>query len=219
MNGRKQACQARGLCGFFWQITNFHVATAILYRLKQKALSVFTCIVIGVASLSAQPESLPPSPSAKAKAACLINFAKYIEWPAGAVLEATNPVTIGVLGNSPVADVLEQAVAAQSFGKREIRIRRTSQVRELRGCQIVYISGVAAEHVPDLLAELRDCPTLTVGELPQFLEKGMIIFVSEHGSVRFDVNLANVEPVGLKISARMLATARKVYPAAGTAKP
>ena len=194
------------------------MATTTFNGLKRKVFLVLACGSLGAVSLSAQekPDS-PPSPET-AKAACLVSFAKYIEWPGNGVLEATNPIIIGVLGRSSVADVLEKAVADQLVGRHKVMVRRATRVRELRDCQIIYISGVERGRLPGVLSELKDCPALTVGELPQFLDKGMIIFVSENGTVRFDVNLANVDPVGLKISARMLAAARKVYPAAGTPK-
>jgi YfiR/HmsC-like len=185
---------------------------------KRGAFLVFVAFSVGIANLSAQPKPFSPPPTTKAKADCLVSFAKYVEWPTGDVLDATNPIIIGVLGRNPVADVLEKTVASQSVGKRKVTVRQANEVRELRDCQIIYISGVERANLPAVLSELSDCPALTVGELPQFLERGMIIFVSVRDSVRFDVNLANVEPAGLKISARMLAAARKVYPAPGTPK-
>ena len=49
------------------------------------------------------------------KAAFLLNFAKYTEWPPGGFIAANSPVRIGILGEDPFGEIMEATVKGVWF--------------------------------------------------------------------------------------------------------
>jgi hypothetical protein len=176
--------------------------------------SACLCLCLIAAPVLAQD----PKPGSSAlerevKAAYLFNFAKYVEWPPAAFPDAGAPIMIGVLGRDPFGELLEQTIAGRSIGKRKVLVQRSERIRDLKNSHILFVSSSERERLSRLPAELKGSWALTVGEMPRFLEYGMVHFVIDNAVVRFDVNLDNAQRAGLKISARMLASARKVWSA------
>jgi len=159
------------------------------------------------------PAALPPSLEYKVKAAYLFNFAKYVEWPARAFPGEDAPIVIGILGQVPFDSVMEETIAGRQIGKRRVVVRRSKRAEDLRDAHVLFIGVSERERLTRILTVLKGRSVLTVSEMPRFcLNGGMVAFVLEREVVRFDVNLDNAEQAGLKISARMLATARVVQP-------
>jgi hypothetical protein len=149
----------------------------------------------------------------KVKAAYLFNFTKYVEWPSSAFEKSEAPILIGILGQDPFGEVMEDTVADRRVGKRSVEVRRSRRIDELRNCHVIFICATEREKLARILGTLRGTYALTVSEIPQFCNSGgMVSFLLEKGVVRFDINLENAEQAGLKISARMLMTARNVLP-------
>src|SRR6185295_7141296 len=61
---------------------------------------------------AADPSALPEF---QVKAAFLINFPKYVDWPAEAFAETNSPIVIAVLGESKVTDELEKGIAGRTI--------------------------------------------------------------------------------------------------------
>jgi hypothetical protein len=78
-------------------------------------------------------------------------------------------------------------------------------VKEIRGCQVLYISSSEKKDIVQLLSTLKGASVLTVGEMAQFAARGgMIQFSLEEKQVRFDINLEEASQAGLKISSKLL---------------
>ena len=45
------------------------------------------------------------------KAACLLNFVHYIQWPASGLPTSESTFTVGILGDDPFGNILEQMFA------------------------------------------------------------------------------------------------------------
>jgi hypothetical protein len=166
------------------------------------ALLAGTCLAL------ARPASAEePSLEYKVKAAFLYNFAKFIEWPA----EDTGPLTIAVLGKDPFGSALEQLVRGNTVRNRALVLKHYADVQDLEACHILFISASEAQHLGRILEQLRSAPVLTVSELPLFMELGGIIHFSlEQNKVRFQINLDAAERARLKISSKLLQSA-KIY--------
>jgi hypothetical protein len=145
------------------------------------------------------------------KAAFLLNFAKYVEWPAAVLPSPMTPLEVCVLGNDPFGDLLHTLVKARSTNERPILLRRPGTVMAARECQIVFINHASPVALRRDLAQLRDSPVLTVGESPHFLAAGGIVaFRLEENRVRLTVDLSAARRAQLKISSRLLALAEVV---------
>jgi len=143
------------------------------------------------------------------KAAFLLNFTKFIEWPPTAFADSGSPFAICILGKDPFGQALDGILQGEAVGRRKLTIERISQPPAPQTCQLIFIS-VGAADFPKVLGSLGP-GILTVGEGEGFVRGGgMIGFVIDHRRVRFDINSSAAEGAGLKLSSKLLAVARSI---------
>ncbi len=145
------------------------------------------------------------------KAAFLYNFTKFIEWPAARFANDASPVVIGVLGKNPFGDELESVVKGRTVKGRDIVVKLLASADEAPAVHILF---VPAGEEPRLAATdaWRKIAVVVVGESPRFAPLGgAITFKPEADKVRFAIDLAAAESVGLKISAQLLKLAVEVH--------
>lgn len=148
---------------------------------------------------------------AQVKSAFLYKFAGYIDWPPRALPNPDSALVIGVLGAETIADNLAQFAATRSIGGRPIEVRKLRRGDSLSGLHVLFIGGSDNSRLAEILAATKGQPVLTVTESEQALALGSVInFVVVDDKVRFDVAPPPSDPGNLKVSARLLAVARKV---------
>jgi hypothetical protein len=146
---------------------------------------------------------------AEVQAAFLMNFTKFIEWPANAFADTNSPFTMCILGKDPFGRALDDLLAGETVGTRNVAVRRMAEAPQAHACQMVFFGGPRGE-TRAALGSLG-AGVLTVGEGDTFLrEGGIIAFVIDNRRVRFDINQALAEKNGLKLSSRLLTVARFV---------
>jgi hypothetical protein len=155
-----------------------------------------------------------PTPSEyEIKAIFLLQFAQYVEWPAGAFVEPRSPLVIGVLGADPFNGALEEAVAGETVDHRPLTIRRFRRVEEIKTCHVLFIGRSETERLEKIFAHLKGRNILTVGDSGVFAETGgMVQFISENKKIRFRINLAAAKAAGLTISSKILRVADVISP-------
>ena len=144
------------------------------------------------------------------KAALLLNFARFIEWPDAAFESARSPIVVCVLAPSPFGDTLERTLAGETIATRPLSARQVQGVSDSAGCHMLFIPAGAESRASALLRQ-GGPHTITIGESRRFADMGGAVnFVLDGGRVRFNVNLRPVEDRGVRISARMLQLAGRV---------
>ena len=147
------------------------------------------------------------------KAAVLLNFARFTEWPENAFSSPAAPLVVGVLGRDSFGTELEQMMAGQSVKNRRIEVRRLSSDSELDLCHVLFVAASEQRRYREILARVGQQSILTVGETDDFPEAGGVLhlFVKrENNTVKFNVNLDAAKPARLKFSASLLKLAEKV---------
>ncbi len=145
------------------------------------------------------------------KSLFLLNFTKYVDWPAGAFADTNAPVTIGVYGENKFGDDLPKAVAGKTAGGRSITVRQIEKTEDLGKCHILFISGSEKKRVAEILGRVKALPVLTVGETDQFIDQGGIInFTMKEGKVRLEINLQSARAANLQVSSKLLSVADAV---------
>jgi hypothetical protein len=144
------------------------------------------------------------------KAAFLLNFTKFVEWPQAAFGDQRSPIAICVLGEDPIGGALDQLVEGEVVDGRRVVVRRLKEPPASKQCQVLFVSP-AIKDVSQMLSALGS-GILTVSEdSDRFLRDGGVIsFVIENRHVRFDINQSAAESEGLKLSSRLLRVARSV---------
>jgi YfiR/HmsC-like len=150
------------------------------------------------------------------KAAFLLNFAHYVEWPPDTFKDANSPLTYCTIGDDPFDGVLDQSLNAKSVGTRPLRVQHLKPPENFQGCQIVFIGTNEKKRITAILETLKQAPVLVVGESSRFVQQGGTVgFLSEENTVRFEVNLDAAQRARLNISATLLSVAKTVIDTAG----
>jgi hypothetical protein len=159
------------------------------------------CAVLAAASAE-------PGFEYKVKAGFLFNFLKFGEWPPKSFAAADAPFLVGVLENDPVAPVLRQALSGKSVNDRKIEVRSYADLAAARGCHLLFLSRAQPHSPGEIRQQLKEAPVLTVGETDQFCQRGgMINFVRQEESFRFELNLGAIQRAGLNISSKLASMA------------
>src|SRR5438445_10736514 len=102
------------------------------------------------------------------KALFLLNFTKYVDWPAEAFAGADAPITIGVLGENHFGDDLKKAVEGKTVNGRAIAVQAVDKESDLGKCHVLFISASEKKRLGEILGKMKTLPVLTVGESEQF---------------------------------------------------
>lgn len=138
------------------------------------------------------------------KAAFLLNFIRFVEWPAAT---STGPFYLCILGDDPFQRSLESLVRSESVNGRPILVRYLTRWQP--PCNLLFLS--ASERDNFQVLSQTGLGVLTVGEEPGFLSEGGIInFVIDERRVRFDISVRNATARSVKINSRLLGVARQV---------
>lgn len=141
------------------------------------------------------------------KAAFILNFAKFVEWPSDA-FDDRGALVVGVIGDDPFGGALDQLSGNTASGRR-LEIKRFRWGDNLRACQILFISNSEGRHLGKIMESIKGTSILTIGEMPQFNQSaGMIRFVIQNNKVRFEINAAAAGQARLRISSKLLALSK-----------
>ena len=176
---------------------------------KRPGLAAWTLALLSAASLS-----LPARTSVAAarvtqeydlKAVFLLNFARFVDWPADAFQEAGTPIVIGVLGADPFGTTLQETVANESAHDRKVVVRHFRSAEEIEPCQILFVPDSESAQWQRQAGRLARRSMLTVGENREFTARaGMIAFDRNGRRLRLRINLAAVTAARLTISSKLL---------------
>jgi len=173
-------------------------------RLLTWAVAALLALAPGVWANEAKPEA-----EYQVKAAFLLNFTRFVEWPAAAFADDTSPFTICVLGADPFGEALDQVVEGESAANRKLEVRRIQLPPAAKSCQVLFVAR-SEKDVAGIVGGLGP-GILTIGEGDGFLRGGgMIAFVLEEHHVRFDINHRAAAKASLNLSSRLLGVARSV---------
>jgi hypothetical protein len=137
------------------------------------------------------------------KAAFLVNFARYTEWPKRQPSAGSFQICIAGEGMS---STLEATVRGEGAGGRPIAVRSLSGGDDGRDCEVLFIAASEAKRrQTDLLNAVHRSPVLTVGESEDFIANGGIIrFLKAGNRIRFEINPDAAKRASLTISSRLL---------------
>jgi hypothetical protein len=167
-----------------------------------RALFLTAAAVCGCCPVESQPVD-----EYQVKAAFLLNFAKFVEWPATTFKTPGNPISICVLGTNPFGRSLEEAASGKSMDGRKFAVRQIGEMGQASGCQILFVPSQQKKGVQ----EASPPGVLIVGESEGFASCGGIIgFKLDSGRVRLEINVEAAERRNLRISSKLLSLAQIV---------
>jgi len=142
------------------------------------------------------------------KAAFLVNFTHFVEWPAS---PRAVPFYLCVIGPDPFGDVLEKVVGNRTVNNSPIVIKRFPAAADGKSCDIAFVGDVDRETLLKLSRDLELGHVLTVGDSLKFAERyGVIGFIVENNRVNLVLNIGRANKHGLKISSQLMRVAKPV---------
>jgi hypothetical protein len=168
-------------------------------------------LVAGVALSAGRARAQPAPAEYQVKAAYLLNFARFVEWPAG-VLPASSPLNIAIVGDDPFGGALDEVLRGKSANGHAIQLRHLRWDDTLAPSQIIFISASEEGHLSQILRFIGRDSVLTVSDIDRFsLRGGVIEFLMVGDRVRFDINRTSAAAAQLNISSKLLNVARAVH--------
>ncbi len=145
-------------------------------------------------------------PDTAVKAAFLLRFAEYVEWP----VVPREEFVIAVL-DAPAMERQLRGFATRPLHGRPVRVTTVDSIAAARGAQILYL-GNGRRGTPRSMPRAGPPPgVLVVSDAEQGLAHGSSInFLNADGRVRFEVSLEAASQSGLRISAELLSVAVRV---------
>ncbi|WP_161965755.1 YfiR family protein [Steroidobacter cummioxidans] len=138
------------------------------------------------------------------KAAYVLNFVKFVEWPAA---RSDTPLTICFVGGDGVYAALNSRIANKRVGARSLAALKLAETASTDSCNALYIEASLAASYP-LAPEL---PLLTISDAANFTAwGGMIGLFTENHRLRFVINARSAHRAGLRISSDLLKLAADV---------
>jgi len=161
----------------------------------------------------AQKAPRPRFKEYQVKAVYLLNFTRYIDWPANSFKQTNSPFVICILGQDRFGEDLRSIISSSVTEGRTIVLRKINSAEQAKDAQIVFIGQSERHRTTEILQNLKGLPLLTVGETEGFLQTGgMVNLRIEDESVQLDIDQASAEKAGLKISSKLLQIANRPKP-------
>jgi|HubBroStandDraft_5_1064220.scaffolds.fasta_scaffold60260_2 hypothetical protein len=153
----------------------------------------------------------PPAPGAEAaseyqlKAVFILNFTRFVEWPAQTFAAPGDPFVIGILGDDPFGTRLDEAIRNEHVGDHPLVVRRYRKPEDLGNCQMLFIGRSEGAALGQISSGLGHRAVLVVSEIDGSAEKGaMIQFATENDRIRLRINADAAHAAGLVISSKLL---------------
>ncbi|HWD19405.1 MAG TPA: YfiR family protein [Verrucomicrobiae bacterium] len=179
-------------------------------NIQKAAWVAAVCVGLGTAAWPAAGADL--ASARQVKALCVLNFVKYVEWPADAFASTNEPVSIGVVGDGEMCRELQMAAAGKMIRGRTIRVQAAAPDGLNDKFHLLFFGAKENKILEEALGPIKTKSILTVGEGPQFLaEGGAIAFMVKASRIRFEIDLTAMERAHLQISSKALGLADAVH--------
>ncbi len=137
------------------------------------------------------------------KAALLLSFVRFTEWPNGTGADA--PIVIGILDQPELYNSMMRMAIGKSVQGRPIQVRGIRHAADQKLCHVVYLGLLSSNKLEEQLSVSRESSILTIGDGERFHQAGGIIQVfTEDGRLSFSVDLRRLGATKLNISSKLL---------------
>lgn len=146
------------------------------------------------------------------KAAFVLNFVRYTEWPERSFGGPDAPLVVCVFGDAPGSGLA--GISGKIIKNRPVQVRGILTADEARACHALFVAEFDARRFVGVLRALQNVPVLTISEADGFIDVGgMIGLVHFENRLQFEVNLGVVQQAQLKASSQLLRLAHNVIEA------
>jgi len=139
------------------------------------------------------------------KAAFIVKFAGFVEWPPSAFKGPADPLAICVMGRNPFGHQIESLIEGKVVDGRAFVLRTVTDARDAVACHILFISSSERLRFRSILDMLKNTSVLPIGDTNDFIAEGGVINLRlENGKVRIEIDARAAKAKNLRISSRLL---------------
>jgi hypothetical protein len=129
-------------------------------------------------------------------------FTKYIDWPEN---KKSGDFVIGIVGDSPLYDALNNFILNKSVGAQKIVVRRFSRSETAYSCHILFVSEDESGSFKKIAARTAGSSILLVSESGGLTLKGSCInFIVVADHLKLEISQNNIEQRHLSIASELL---------------
>ena len=163
---------------------------------KITLMGFFLFILLTVTKISAQ------SIDYSVHASIIFRFTKYVEWPQE---KKYDNFVIGVVGDSPLIDILTKTTRNKTVGIQKIEVKQFSVTAASFPCQILLICEDESSRLKKIAAITNELPVLIVTEDQGLCLKGSCVnFILEDDHLKLEFNKTNILNHHLNIASDLL---------------
>lgn len=167
--------------------------------------------VPGLLALRPGPVCAAEAPIEQVKAAYLLKFPSFVDWPASAFPSATSPFVIAVSGAGDVYAALRELAPGHPLHGRPIEVLRLQRPEPTTTTHLVFVGNDRSSQLPAWVAAYAARPVVVVADTVGGLESGAALnFVEVGNRLRFEASPGAAERSGLRLSSRLLGVAERV---------
>jgi hypothetical protein len=165
-----------------------------------------------LASPDETPEAKHVLSEAEAKAAFVLNFARFTEWPSKKLpADLSEPIRIGVMGEGAVSGELQRLSKNFKIQGHPVEVTVLQETEDALTCQVVYLEGVSQARFQKCLEDWKGQNLLVVGGAPETAKWGAAVaFKPMQARLQFIVNRRAAKAQGISLSAQLLKLAARI---------
>jgi len=131
-----------------------------------------------------------------------VSLAKFTSWPNAEFINSN--ITFCIVGDN-IINTAFNGLNNKAINGKYIIISNRSQLRNLSGCHLLFITKIPSTTLQQILLEIKGKPILTISNSIAFLKAGgMVALVHKNGKMQLNINLSSVKNSGLTISSQIL---------------
>lgn len=177
---------------------------AVRFFVKHVALALVYSVLMSMAFV---PQN-NISREYQVKAVFLYNFCQFVEWPTKAFASQDDPLVIGILGENPFDNYLEETVKGEKANGHPLAVKHFQTVDQVTACHILFVNIADKDELKKVLLMQTSRNILTVGEFANFAKQGGIVrFFTEDNRTRIRINLDAAKKAELTINSKLLKVA------------
>ncbi len=168
-------------------------------------LICFLALFFGTGHTAAAPYA--PVGEYQVKAAFILNFANFVEWPPDS---NRGNLVIAVVGEAPFAGALN-SLNGKTVKGRSVVVRYYDNVTDTLEADILYISPSERPALARILKTVKGRPILTVSDTRGFMRSGVMInMLLIQKRIGFEIHNKAANQAGLRLSSHLLKLAQEV---------
>lgn len=141
-----------------------------------------------------------------------MNFMKFTSWNDESFDKKSNKIILTIYGSDPFGNVIDRIIRGRTINGRTIEVRRTSELRDLKGSHVVFISRSERNNVCKVInyvKSFRRSSVLTIAdEIEDFCLKGGMIKINS--DYLFKMNWNEMSAIGLNPDNRLVNLAEEL---------